>query len=430
MSSAGIFDKYKRTSFTRFVAENRETMNHFPASSITPFSHKAIFNLNGVILDAKDINGGSIILYPPSDKSEKYFVCLSDGSFHIEDNDSCIIYTQSTSDSHRMDGKYARWIDIAKFRRRTHQEYSLSSSLCMIESSDKMVIRFNAKTRCFLYTSGRIHLDLTVVGSMEFWSKSRVTQFPFYYHIHSTRMMTHQAFLRYVNNLPPLPRVDPRMDDYLQQFNDGSVLADMKRNEETGQIDYLSYHMKVKNVNRPIYDQHDSFAFFDFEPQITFLKNMKIYYAPSKPNDIYPIFTAITKRVTESKQKKRSVIVEIDEEVELSVARERYKVGENEYYVNGLYFPKKKNEIIAYFYLNSTNNHILFILPYASVSHTLNTEPIPVEPQYSGPIIHIDRNNIPYSKPNYSKTQSHNHPRHSNNNSNNSKRVNVYNRRI
>ncbi len=392
MSSAEIYQKYKRSSFTRFVAENRESLNHFPASSITPHTHKAIVDLNGVIWNATDIFGGSIVLYPPSDRTEKYFVCLSDGSFHLEGGDSCSLYTQSTGETHRLDGKHARWIDTARFRVRRKKEQGQYSSLCMLESSDKMVIRFNEKTRCFLYTSGRIHLNLSLVGSMEFWSKSKISQFPFPYHIHSTRMTRHDDFMRYVHGLPPIPPVDPRMDGYLRQFNDGSLIADMTRDESSGRIEYLSYHTKLRNIDRPIYDQHDSFISFDYEPQLTLLRNMKVFVTPSKVGDIYPVFTTVVKKNIESTDRKtrRSSIVEIEEQVELSVRRERYRVGEKEYYVNGLYFPEKKDEIIAYFYLNSTNNHLLFILPYASASHILNTEPIPTEPQYSGPHIHVE----------------------------------------
>ena len=384
MSSAAIYQKYKRSSFTHFVSENRETLNHFPASSITPYSHKSIFDLNGMILDATGIVGGSIVLYPPSDRNEKYFICLSDGSFHLEGNSSCNLYTQSTGDTHRMDGTLARWIDIAKFKKRQQQHQGSSTlSYCMLESSDKMIIRFNAKTRCFLYTSGQIHLDLKLVDSMEFWSRSKVTSFPFSYHIYSIRLERHTDFMSKLHNLPPAPAIDPRVDEYLLQFNDGSLRADVVRNEKTGVINCLTNHMKLKSKNRPIYDQHDSFLFYDHEPGFTFLKDMKIYVKPSRSDDIYPIFSAQ------------------GGEVELSVMRERYKVGENEYYVNGLYLPKKKDEIIAYFYLNPTNNHILFILPYASASSTLNTKPIPFEPQYSKPIVYVEEPKIIVSNSSY-----------------------------
>ncbi len=408
-----MYQKYKKSSFTHFIAENRESLNHFARSAITPYTHKAIFDLNGMILDATGICGGSVTLYPPTDRTEKYFVCLSDGSFHLDKDDSCELYTRSTYDKYRVDDTHARWIDLRRFANKVlKDDKSLPSPLYMVESSDKMVIRFNDKTRCLLYTSGRIHLDLTFVESMEFWSQSKINRFPFPYHIYSIRMEWHQAFMRVLNNSPPLspPPVDPVLDNYLRQFdecnaNGSTSMADMVRNEKTGMIEYLKHYMRLKNANRPIYDQHDSFISFDYEPQFTFLRNMKICFTPSSSSkrgsedgdDIYPVFSTVVKRDVHPTEKSRNnrskrsritsrgmdSVMTVDETVELAVKRERYRVGENEYYVNGLYFPKKKDEIIAYFYLNPKNNHILFILPYASTSYLLNTEPIPVDPQFS-----------------------------------------------
>lgn len=331
--------------------------HHYEAACVSRATHKLTCSLHRVALCGEDLRGGELTLHQPSDGD--YVLLLSDGHLLLHDSKSevhCAVYLVATELHCRH---VSRTIDLSRFVR--------PGELCLVQSRAPLTVKFGPHSNCALWTTGTVRLDLRHAQRLSFWCDSDARYHPLAWQADSTQLANRRAFLSLLNAVPPA--VDPasRVQVYRRLFDQTDARCDVSL-DASRQLWLLGHYDVVAEPppwqwdplglrQLPWLRQHGTFD-SEYAEQRQLLESICVMYrGDAQWPEFYVRHRGHAKRL-------------------LSVQRMRYQGrdevgggggGGNElqwYYVNALYFSDKREQVVAFFYLNLEENRLLLIPPH------------------------------------------------------------------